>query len=116
MSKTSEPAQLLIACARLITARIRLFASIMIGVIVALVLPQSLAPHTITRVIIGWNVGTWLYLILAAHMMFWSSHEKMRSRAILHDEGKFFVLAMVIFAAIASLGAIVAEGSFIKCP
>jgi uncharacterized membrane protein len=85
-----------------------------IGVIVALALPQYLALHTITRVIIGWNVGTWLYLILAAHMMFWSSHEKMRSRAIAHDEGKFFVLAMVIFAAIASLGAIVAELSVVK--
>lgn len=114
MSKKFEPSPFLIACARLVTARLRLFVSIVIGVIVALVLPESLALHTITRIIIGWNVGTWLYLILAARMMFWSSHEKMRSRAILHDEGKFFVLAMVIFAAIASLGAIVAELSVVK--
>ena len=114
MPRTFEPSPFLIACVRLITARLRLFFSIVIGVIVALALPQYLALHTITRVIIGWNVGTWLYLILAAHMMFWSSHEKMRSHAISHDEGKFFVLAMVIFAAIASLGAIVAELSVVK--
>jgi uncharacterized membrane protein len=114
MLKKFEPSPFLIACARLFTARLRLFLSIAIGVTAALILPQSLALHTITRVIIGWNVGTWLYLILAARMMFWSSHEKMRSRAISHDEGKFFVLAMVIFAAIASLGAIVAELSVVK--
>jgi uncharacterized membrane protein len=46
--------------------------------------------------------------------MFWSTHEKIRARAIVQDDGKFVVLGMVIFAAIASIGAIVAELSVVK--
>jgi uncharacterized membrane protein len=94
---------------RLILSRPRLFSSILVGVLVALFLPTSLASHEITRVIIGWNTGTWLYLVFAARMIFWTSHEKMRSRAIAQDDGKYFVLIMVIIASIVSIGAIFAE-------
>ena len=47
-------------------------------------------------------------------MMFWTTHEKMRGRAIEQDDGKFVVLGMVIVAAIVSLGAIVAELAVVK--
>lgn len=59
--------------------------------------------------IVGWNAGAGVYLILAARMMFWSSHERVRKRALLHDEGRIVVLTLVVIAAIASLGAIVSE-------
>jgi len=77
-------------------------------------LPSSLALHETTRLIIGWNVGVCLYLALAAHMMFWSTHERMRTRALQQDEGRIIVLALVVTAAIMSLGAIVAELSVVK--
>ena len=99
---------------RLIMARPRLFSCALIGVATAVLLPSSLALHTVTRLIIGWNVGVCLYLLLAAHMMFWSSHERMRSRALQQDEGRIVVLALVITAAIMSLGAIVAELAVVK--
>jgi len=99
---------------RLILSRPRLFSSILVGVLVALFLPTSLASHEITRVIIGWNTGTWLYLVFAARMIFWTSHEKMRSRAIAQDDGKYFVLIMGIIASIVSIGAIFAELSVAK--
>jgi uncharacterized membrane protein len=99
---------------RLILSRPRLFSSILVGVLVICFLPRSFALHEISRAIIGWNVGAWLYLMLAARMMFWTSHEKMRSRAIAQDDGKFVVLGMVIVAAIVSLGAIVAELAVVK--
>ncbi len=99
---------------RLILTRPRLFSSILAGVLVALLLPKNLALHEVTRAIIGWNFGAWLYLILAARMMFWTTHEKMRKRAIAQDDGKFVVLGMVIIAAIVSIGAIVAELSVVK--
>jgi uncharacterized membrane protein len=89
--------------------RPRLFSSILVGVIVILILPKSLVVNLVTQSIIGWNVGAWLYLILATHMMFWSHHGQMRARALAQDEGKFFVLVLVIVAALASIGAIVAE-------
>lgn len=94
---------------RFILARPRLFISILIGVLVILFLPRSWAFHAVTRAIIGWNVGAWLYLLFAMRMMFWATHEKMRSRAIAQDDGKFVVLGMVIVAAIVSIGAIVAQ-------
>lgn len=99
---------------RLILTRPRLFSSILVGVLVTFFLPKALASHEITRAIVGWNVGTWLYLMLAARMMFWTTHEKMRTRAIAQDDGKFVVLGMVIIAAIVSIGAIVAELSVVK--
>ena len=99
---------------RLILSRPRLFSSILVGVLVALFLPKSFASHEITRVIIGWNIGTWLYLVFAARMIFWTSHEKMRSRAKAQDDGKYFVLIMVIIASIVSIGAIFAELSVVK--
>jgi len=99
---------------RPIVARPRLFSCALIGVMTTLTLPESLALHAITRLIVGWNVGVCLYLILAAHMMFWSSHETMRKRALLQDEGRFIVLALVIMAAVMSMGAIVAELAVVK--
>jgi|SRR5450830_239091 len=98
----------------LILTRPRLSSSILVGILTALFLPKDLASHDITRAIVGWNVGAWLYLILAARMMFWTTHEKMRARAIEQDDGKFVVLGLVIVAAIVSIGAIVAELSVVK--
>lgn len=98
----------------IVQSRPRLFSSILFGILIAVFLPKSLALHSITRVIIGWNAGAWLYLMLAARMMFWSTHEKIRARAIEHDDGKFVILGMVIIAAIVSIGAIVAELSVVK--
>jgi len=84
------------------------------GVLVSILLPISLALHLISRMIIGWNVFTCLYLVLAARMMFWGTHEKMRSRAVLQDEGRLAILALVVLAAIVSLGAIIAELGVVK--
>jgi uncharacterized membrane protein len=99
---------------RAIMARPRLFFCALIGVATLLALPKSLALHAATRLIVGWNVGVCLYLVLAAHMMFRSSHETMRKRAVLEDEGRFIILALVIMAAVMSLGAIVAELAAVK--
>ncbi|MGB4812516.1 MAG: DUF1345 domain-containing protein [Methylophilaceae bacterium] len=99
---------------RIFFSRPRLFGSILVGIFVFITVPTTWVSHDITRVIIGWNAGAWLYLTLAARMMFWSSHEKMRSRALKHDDGKYFVMVMVIIASIISIGAIFFELSFVK--
>ncbi len=99
---------------RVFMGRPRLSISILLGILTALMLPQSLASHAITRSIIGWNAGAGLYLLLAYRMMFWSSHERMRRRALQQDEGRILVLTLVVLAAIAGLGAIVAELSVAK--
>jgi len=94
---------------RLILSRPRLFISMVLGLATTLLLPASLALHEVTRTIIGWNVGAGLYLLFSLHMMFRSSHERMRQRALEQDEGKILVLVMVVVVAIMCLAAIVAE-------
>jgi len=111
---TTAPISDRLAVVRIIKARPRLFFSTLTGLLTASLLPASLSLLLVTRMIIGWNVGACLYLALAARMMFWSSHEKMRKRALAQDEGRFIVMMLVVIAAIVSLGAIFAELAVVK--
>ena len=99
---------------RLFSARPRLSICILIGMLTIFFLPVSIAQQQITRLILGWNVGAILYLLLAARMMFWSSHERMRIRALQQDEGRMIILSLVVIAALMSIGAIVAELAVVK--
>ncbi len=94
---------------RFLMARPRLLICFVLGLATTQLLPDTLAHQTITRAIIGWNLGACLYLLLAARMMFWSSHERMRTRALQQDEGRILVLALVVAAALVCIGAIVAQ-------
>ena len=99
---------------RSIRARPRLALSALVGVIVTLFLPSALASHAITRLIVGWNAGACLYIVLASILMSRSTREKMQRRACAQDDGATVILVIVIFAAIASLSAIVAELAVVK--
>ncbi len=99
---------------RLILARPRLLSCFVIGLLVGLFLPEALVQRLMTRIIIGWNVGAGLYLLLAARLMFWSTHERMRTRALQQDEGRIAVLVLVIAASIMCIGAIVAQLAIVK--
>lgn len=99
---------------RLLLARPRLIGSIGLGIATAYGLPVELAQQTVTRVILGWNVGTLAYLAMAMVMMFGSSHERMRVRALRHDEGNTVVLVLVVLSALMCLGAIVMELAVVK--
>jgi uncharacterized membrane protein len=84
----------------------RLFISAAIGLITALVLPAA----SITRMLIGWDVGVLIYLVAAAVVMTQcSSASAMQSNAAAQDEGGFAILILSVAAAIASLGAIFTE-------
>ena len=99
---------------RVMLARPRLFICVVVGVFIALFMPDDWAQQWATRVIIGWNVGAGLYLVLAAKMMFGSSHERMRTRALREDDGKVLILILVVTAALMCIAAIVAELSTVK--
>ena len=99
---------------RLVLARPRLLSGVILGVLTALMLPDALPMLPITKAIIGWNVGACLYLLLAAHLMFRSTHEVMKTRALQEDEGKILVLTFVVTAALMCIGAIVAELAVVK--
>jgi uncharacterized membrane protein len=95
-------------------ARPRLTVSVCIGAVVALALPRWLALHEATRMIVGWNATTCLYLVLGSIMMLRSSHEQIQRRARVQDEGKLLILSLVILAAIVGLTAVVVELAVIK--
>lgn len=99
---------------RLVLARPRLLICLFIGLATAVLMPETLAQRMITKGIIGWNVGASLYLLLASRMMFWSTHERMRTRALQHDEGRVLVLVLVVSAAFMCIGAIVAQLAVVK--
>jgi len=94
---------------RLVLARPRLLICVVVGLATSLWLPEAWAQQAITKGIIGWNVGACLYLLLASRMMFWSTHERMRTRALQHDEGRMLVLVLVVTAAVMCVGAIVVQ-------
>jgi uncharacterized membrane protein len=72
------------------------------------------APALVTRCLIGWNVGVWLYLLLIALMMAHADHGRLRRIAMDHAEGARAVLVMVVLAALFSFGAVVLELSAAK--
>ena len=94
--------------------RPRLFIVALIGALTGLLLPHGIASQPISRWLIAWNVGAWLYVALAAVMMIRSSQGHMRHRAQLQDDGKYAILGLTVIAAVASLVAIACELSVVK--
>ena len=92
---------------RVVYGRPRTFAAIAIGIAAGFLLPGALRP--VTRFIVGWDVFAALYLVLAYIMMLRCDVAHIRRSAILQDDGRFLILLVTAFGALASLGAIVYE-------
>lgn len=99
---------------RLLRTRPRLWSSITAGVALYLALPDALVTHTESRVLLGWNACTLLYLGLALHMVWRADLEGMQRRALQQDEGRIGVLTMVAASAMAVLLAIGTQLATIK--
>jgi len=99
---------------RLVRARPRVFIATAAAIAVAYLTPMDVASHTVTRLLIAWNFGTLLYVLLAGVMMIRSSSQHMRHRAQLQDDGQLVLLVLVVVSAIASLAAIAGELSVVK--
>ena len=95
-------------------ARPRIFIAAAAAIAVSLFLPNDLASHSVTRLLIAWNVGTCLYVLLAAIMMIRSSQHHMHRRAQMQDDGQLVILFLVVVSGIASLAAIAGELSVVK--
>ncbi len=92
---------------RIVRARPRLFASGLFGLTVIALLPA--VSRFATRLLVGWDAGVALYLALVYHLMAVSHVGHIRLRARVEDEGRTAILVLTATAALASLGAIVAE-------
>jgi uncharacterized membrane protein len=97
-----------------IVRRPRLFAALAVGIAAWALTP---APSSaVTSALIGWNVGTWAYLLLIASFMFKADHGKLKRVAAAHAQGAGVVLTVVVVAALTSLVAIVVELAAVKVP
>jgi uncharacterized membrane protein len=90
-----------------IRVRPRLVTATIVGSAIVLVGPATVSGPT--RALLAWDVGAGLYLVLAWIMMLRAGVEQMRWRAKRQDDGAAIVLALTVFAAVASLAAIVLE-------
>ncbi len=68
----------------------------------------------ITRALIGWDGGVVLFLALTFFFMRSADIARIKQKAIAHDEGGNLILVLTILAAVASVGALVAELSLAK--
>jgi uncharacterized membrane protein len=68
----------------------------------------------VTRSLIGWDCGVIIFIVLSLNAMRDSDYQKMRARALAHDEGRHFMLGLAMVATAASVVAIVAELSGAK--
>jgi uncharacterized membrane protein len=92
---------------RVIRARPRLFIAALVAIVVGVVLPRDW--RIATRVLVGWDAGVAFYLINALMLVARADVAHIRRRALVQDEGRFVILVLVVGAALASLGAILAQ-------
>ena len=97
-----------------IRVRPRLATATAVGILAWFVHPRVTDQLTdpTQRVLVAWDVGAFLYLVLAWTMMLRNRHggvEKMKWRSRLQDDGALAVLVLTLAATAASLAAIVFE-------
>jgi uncharacterized membrane protein len=95
------------AVLRIVYARPRTFVSLGAAVAAFFLLPPAL--RLITRLLLGWDIFTTIYLLLVAAMMLRSEHHQIRRKAIMQDDGRFVILLFTALGAFASIAAIVLE-------
>jgi uncharacterized membrane protein len=96
-----------------VACRPHLLASAVFGLIVYF----AVAPwmhRAVTRILAGWDAGVLVFLGLSFLFMWGADHDKLKRRAIEHDEGRHLVLILTVLASVASVGALVAELSAAK--
>jgi uncharacterized membrane protein len=81
----------------------RLSLAALVGSISAWLIP---ADDIVQRILAGWNLGVWLYLLLVLWLTWGARAEKVRKVAEVEDENAGLVLFTVCIAAIASLAAV----------
>jgi uncharacterized membrane protein len=92
---------------RIVYGRPRTFVAVAVGIFVFFLLPD--ARRLVTRLVVAWDVFATLYLILAYTMMLRCDVAHIRRSAVMQDDGRFLLLLLTAFGALASLGAIVFE-------
>jgi uncharacterized membrane protein len=96
-----------------ITSRPHLAIGAVVGVLVFFVAGHWLS-RSVTRAIVGWDSGVVTFILMTLNDMRDSDYQRMRAKAIAHDEGRHFMLGLAMVAAAASVAAILTELSSAK--
>jgi len=94
---------------RVVRSRPRLFGSVAVGIVATAALALLTVWRPVTQLLVGWNIGVTLYLILVIHLMTGAKAHHIRRDAQLQDEGRLTILVLTVTAALASLAAILTE-------
>jgi uncharacterized membrane protein len=85
-----------------------LVTAIVVGVVLYFASAPWLARH-VTRALIGWDGAVLVFLVLTFQFMLGADITRMKRKAIDHDEGGNLILVLTVLAAVASVGAMIAE-------
>jgi uncharacterized membrane protein len=102
----------MISIPRLIKKHSRLVVSFVLGIVASLLAP--LPWHGLLRLLLGWNVMVWFYLLLAFWLMLHATSTKVAQLAEQEDEADIAIIVIMSIAAAVSLGAIVFELSTVR--
>ena len=89
---------------RIMRVRWRLFLAVLVALVVFALLPSDWRLNN--RVLIGWDGGVVLYLVLAVELAIGTDTNHIRRRSVLYDEGRVAIPVLTVTAALASIGAI----------
>jgi uncharacterized membrane protein len=93
---------------RIVRSHPRLFMAALLGLLVIAVDPAR-AARASARLLLGWDIAVAFYLLAVYTMVARADLRSLRERAALEDEGRLILLVLTVGAALASLGAIIAE-------
>jgi uncharacterized membrane protein len=99
---------------RFLKAQPRFFIAVLVGTLIWSFFARGWRPST--RLLVAWDCGTGLYLLMAIVMMSRSNTDRIRCRAALQDEEQLVILVLTVITALISLGGIVAEMAAAKTP
>ena len=85
----------------------RLLIAVMLGAGAGVLVPDQW--RLVTRILVGWNIMIWSYLMMMGWLMLRANHTRMLKIASQEDEHGATILAMFSIATVASLVAIVLE-------
>lgn len=92
---------------RFAAARPRLLASFALGAVAVMVVPVG--QGWLSRLLLGWDIAVWVYLILITMMMLRADPRRIRAVARREDASASAVLAVVCLGVVASMVAIAFE-------
>lgn len=99
---------------RILAAHPRLFASSLLGSVVAAACLMCTALPGLMPFLIGWNAGALVYIFLAFRVMASAEQSSIRHRARIQSEGAFAVLLFSALSGIAGMGSTAAGISSVR--